>query len=198
MDAFSQSVAVLTAMITPAVLISACGALILSTSTRLGRVVDRVRALSEKLEELAEGNEELALVEDRRAVIYDQLDKLSSRARILQRSMSVFYMALCLFVATSVSLGAVAFAGPRLSLLPVVAGLVGASFLFYGTVFLIFEARLALSTIRAEMDFVGRLSRHFAPADLVRQRGPHYRLNIKPVRTPRRRERGRSDAAGGE
>lgn len=197
MDEFSQSVAVLTAMITPAVLISACGALILSTSTRLGRVVDRVRALSQRLEELAEGNEELALVEDRRAVIYDQLDKLSSRARILQRSMSVFYMALCLFVATSVSLGAVAFAGPRLSLLPVIAGLVGASFLFYGTVFLIFEARLALSTIRAEMDFVARLSRHYAPADLVRQRSPHYRLNIKPVRAPRR-ESARPDAGDGD
>ena len=197
MDSFSQSVAVLTAMITPAVLISACGALILSTSTRLGRVVDRVRALSERLEELAEGNEGLAFVEERRAVIYDQLDKLASRARILQRSMSVFYMALCLFVATSVSLGAVAFAGPRLSLLPVIAGLVGASFLFYGSIFLIVEARLALSTIRAEMDFVGRLSRHYAPADLVRQRSPHYRLNIKPVRA-RRRERERRDAGGGE
>ena len=45
MDPLSQALAVLTAMITPAVLISACGALILSTSTRLGRVVDRVRAL---------------------------------------------------------------------------------------------------------------------------------------------------------
>jgi hypothetical protein len=40
-------------MITPAVLISACGSMILSTSSRLGRVVDRVRALSDRLEELA-------------------------------------------------------------------------------------------------------------------------------------------------
>jgi hypothetical protein len=46
-------VAVLTAMITPAVLISACGSMILSTSSRLGRVVDRVRSLSDKLDELA-------------------------------------------------------------------------------------------------------------------------------------------------
>lgn len=192
----SQALAVLTAMITPAVLISACGALILSTSTRLGRVVDRVRILSEKLEELAdEGHEQLVLVEERRAVIYDQLDKLASRARILQRAMSVFYVALCLFVATSVSIGAVAIIGPRSSLLPVVAGLVGASFLFYGSVILIVEARLALSTIRAEMDFVERLSRHYAPAELVRQRSPHYRLNIKPARQPRRPRR---HADGGE
>jgi len=52
-DPTLSAVAVLTAMITPAVLISACGSMILSTSSRLGRVVDRVRALSDKLEELA-------------------------------------------------------------------------------------------------------------------------------------------------
>ena len=39
---------ILTTMITPAVLISACAGLILSTSVRLGRVVDRVRALSDR------------------------------------------------------------------------------------------------------------------------------------------------------
>ena len=42
----ANALAVLTAMITPAVLISACGALIFSTATRLGRVIDRVRFLS--------------------------------------------------------------------------------------------------------------------------------------------------------
>jgi hypothetical protein len=54
MDALSSALAVLTAMITPAVLISACGTMLLSTSTRLGRVVDRVRSLSDRLEELAD------------------------------------------------------------------------------------------------------------------------------------------------
>jgi hypothetical protein len=52
MDSISAT-AVLTAMITPAVLISACGSMILSTSSRLGRVVDRVRALSDRLEDMS-------------------------------------------------------------------------------------------------------------------------------------------------
>jgi Protein of unknown function (DUF2721) len=198
MDPFSQAVAVLTAMITPAVLISACGALILSTSTRLGRVVDRVRSLSDRFEEMAAGDQELPLLEERRAVIFVQLDKLTSRARILQRSMTAFYVALGLFVATSVSVGLVAVAGVRYSWLPVALGLAGAFFLFYGSVILIFEARLSMSTIRAEMDFLWQLSKHYAPAELVRQRSPHYRLNIKPVRErtpqpPRRRAAGEGD-----
>jgi hypothetical protein len=181
MEPLSQALAVLTAMITPAVLISACGALILSTSVRLGRVVDRVRSLSDRFEELAQEGERLPLFEERRAVIFDQLDKLTSRARILQRAMTVFYVALGLFVATSVAIGFVAFVHVRYnSLLPVSLGLGGASFLFYGSIILIHEARLSMSTIRAEMDFLWRLSQHYAPADLVRQRSPHYRLNIKP------------------
>ena len=42
----------LSAMITPAVLISACGTLIMSTSLRLARIVDRVRELSRETEEI--------------------------------------------------------------------------------------------------------------------------------------------------
>ncbi len=57
----ASAIAVLTAMITPAVLISACGSMILSTSARLGRVVDRVRALSERLEDNPEHNGAVAL-----------------------------------------------------------------------------------------------------------------------------------------
>ena len=39
MTNFPDAISVLSAMITPAVLISACGTLILSTSNRLGRVL---------------------------------------------------------------------------------------------------------------------------------------------------------------
>src|SRR6185503_19895824 len=146
MDPMTSAVAVLTAMITPAVLISACGSMILSTSHRLGRLVDRVRALSDKLEELAEKEAEQR--KDRQAVIFAQMDMLTSRARILQRSMVTFYLALGLFVATSVAIGVVAIVDrPRYNIIPVVIGLIGALFLSYGSMLLIFEARLALSTI---------------------------------------------------
>ncbi len=179
MDTLSSALAVLTAMITPAVLISACGTLILSTSTRLGRVVDRVRSLSDRFEELAHRAPELELFDERRALIFDQLDKLTSRARLLQRSMTIFYVALGIFVSTSVAIGVVAAtAGFGYSWVPVLMGLVGASFLFWGSVLLIFEARLALSTVSAEMDFIWRLGKHFAPAELVGQGKPH-RISLR-------------------
>ncbi|HEX6625305.1 MAG TPA: DUF2721 domain-containing protein [Pyrinomonadaceae bacterium] len=181
MDALSSALTVLTAMITPAVLISACGTLILSTSTRLGRVVDRVRSLSDSFEELAHSEGTLELFEERRAVIFDQLDKLTSRARILQRSLTVFYTATGIFVAASVAIGVTAaIDGTRYAWVPVVLGLIGALFLFYGSILLIFEARLALSTLSAEMDFIWRLGKTLAPAELVDQRSPHFnRLTLK-------------------
>lgn len=171
----SAAIAVLTAMITPAVLISACGSMILSTSSRLGRVVDRVRSLSDRLEEVAERKERGEATTERQASIFRQLDKLTSRARLLQRCMVTFYLSLGMFVATSVAIGIVGFASnPRYNYIPVVLGIAGACFLFYGSILLIFEARLALSTIHDEMDFIWRQSKRATPVEIVEQHKPHF------------------------
>jgi hypothetical protein len=176
MEALSSAVAVLTAMITPAVLISACGALILSTSTRLGRVVDRVRMLIGNFEEMMKTHDEdVELFEERRVVIFNQLDKLTTRTRLLQKSMRVFYLALGVFVATSVAIGLVAAVGhPSYAWFPVVLGLSGACGLFYGSVLLIRESRLAQESLNAEMDFIWKLGRALAPPDMRHTRSPHF------------------------
>src|SRR5256885_8211630 len=107
MAPLTASVAVLTAMIPPAVLISASGTMILSTSTRLGRVVDRVRELSGRMRRLAREDVNMEFLEEERAMLYDQLDKLTSRSRLLQRALTVFYLAVGVFVASSVAIGGV-------------------------------------------------------------------------------------------
>jgi Protein of unknown function (DUF2721) len=174
MDGLSSSLTVLTAMITPAVLISAAGSMILSTSTRLGRVVDRVRSLSDRLRQLSSNDETTEFFEEERAMLYDQLDKLTSRSRLLQRALTTFYLAVGIFVATSVAIGVVAFFSARGAWTPVALGLIGAFFLFYGSMLLVFEARLALSTTHAEMDFVWRITKRVVPRELVEQHKTHY------------------------
>jgi hypothetical protein len=112
---------------------------------------------------------------ERQASIFQQLDKLTSRARILQRCMVTFYLSLGMFVATSVAIGIVPFTGnQRYNKVPVVLGLAGACFLFYGSVLLILEARLALSTIHGEMDFIWQQSKRATPAEIVEQYKPHF------------------------
>lgn len=176
---------VLTAMITPAVLISACGALILSTSVRLGRVVDRVRALSERFEELAQKQPtEIVLFEERLELTFTQLDWLTSRARHLQRAMTTFYIALGLFVATTVTIGFVGITGRiggQFNWVPPSLGMIGAGLLFVGTILLGFEATLALRSIHSEMNFLWKLGNHHAP-DPLRQRVASRRRWNRDVR----------------
>jgi|SRR5687768_9204530 len=164
---------VLSAMITPAVLISACGALILSTSVRLGRVVDRVRSLADRFEELARKQaSEVELFEERMELTFTQLDWLTSRARHLQRAMTTFYLALGLFVATTVTIGFVGItgrSGRAFQWIPVVFGMSGAGLLFVGTCLLAFDATLALRSVHSGRALLLNLGSRYAPDPLQRR-----------------------------
>lgn len=160
----------LTAMITPALLISATGSLVLSTSTRLGRVVDRARALEVRLGELiyVEHEDEVPLYEKRLEVIMDLLDKVTSRSRILQRAMGAFYYGLGFFILTSVT---IALAGILniYKWMPIPVGIVGIMFLFYGSLLMLKETRMATATINAEMDFTWELARRLSPEGIAKK-----------------------------
>ena len=166
-----NAIAVLTAMITPAVLISACGALIFSTSTRLGRVIDRVRVLSERFQEIAKHPEKDEMFEERRLLIFTQLDRQTSRARLIQRAMTAFYTALGVFVASTVAIAIVSAAARNFTWIAVALGLIGAMFMLYGSMLLIVESRMALSAIMSEMDFVWKVSQKHAGQDLKSEPG---------------------------
>jgi hypothetical protein len=144
---------VLGAMITPAVLISASGTLVLSTSNRLSRVVDRVRVLSHEAESLDLGD---SANEPRGALISDQLERLSTRVVLLRKSMTALYTAIGLLVGTSIAVGmAAAFAWEH-AWIPILLGLVGSVALLYGSLLLVQEARLAVGSTLQELDFVQR------------------------------------------
>lgn len=153
----SSGIGVVTAMITPALLISACAMFILSTSNRLGRVVDRVRALSDQLEALVHGTDQRVLLEERRASVTLQMTQLSRRASLLQRSLTVFYSAAGIFVASSVTIGVVALYFPRAGWVPVMLALFGSLFLLFASALLILEAQFAFISLKGEMRFVRAL-----------------------------------------
>ena len=167
-NALSSTIEFLTAMVTPTLLISATGSLVLSTSTRLGRVVDRTRELEVRLSELITTTDKAAipLYDKRLETIVHLLDKVTSRARILQRAMGAFYYGLCLFILTSVTI-AVAGLFNVARWLPIPVGIVGIFFLFYGSVLMLRETRMATATINAEMDFTWTLAKTVAPREII-------------------------------
>ncbi len=176
-NALNSTIEFLTAMVTPALLISATGSLVLSTSTRLGRVVDRVRALEERLSAIiyAPDKSKVPLYEKRVEVIVDLLDKVTSRSRILQRAMQAFYYGLGMFVLTSVTI-AVAAIFNTTRWVPIPIGIVGIMFLFWGSVLMLRETRMATATVKAEMDFTWELAREVAPRDVILKYGKGGRL----------------------
>ena len=174
-NALSVTIEFLTAMITPALLISATGSLVLSTSTRLGRVVDRVRELRGQLEEMItmEDKETIPLFDKRVEITFDLLDRVTTRARILQKALQALYYGLGFFVLTSITIGIVGFWG-QYRLIPIPMGVVGILFVFYGSIQMLRETRMATSAINAEMDFTWELANVVAPKEIASR----YTYNI--------------------
>jgi len=148
---------ILGAMITPAVLISASGTLTLSTSNRLGRIVDRVRVLQAQADALPKWDPLDQDGLDRRALIVDQISRQAERIGLLQSTIITLYIAIGLLVGSSLAIGISAATKGWLPWIPVGLGLLGAGALFIGAVFLIREARLAVKSTLSEMEFVKRM-----------------------------------------
>ena len=150
----SSVIDVLSAMITPAVLLLACGSLVTTTSSRSMRCHDRIRERAEELEALGDTRDEHT--DAKREHLYHQLEINIRRARLLQTALSRLYMAIGFFIATSMSIGVVALLHVDVGFVPLLVGFIGAAFLFSAAVYLILESRLALTTTYAEMDYIGR------------------------------------------
>lgn len=164
----SSIIEFLTAMITPALLISASGSLVLSTSTRLGRVIDRARDLIERLDVLilSEGKDTIPFYTRRLEANFDLLDKVTTRARILQRAMVAFYRGLAFYVLTSVSIG-ISIIVPFAIWIPIPVGIIGIIFTFYGSILMIYEAQMATTTVNSEMDYTWEIAKKLAPKELA-------------------------------
>ncbi len=167
MPDLSSPLTILSAMITPAVLIMASGSLILTTSQRLGRIIDRTRKISDQFEELAKAQAEGEPVTERRTFLFELLGRATRRSRLLQRALTSLYLTLSAFVATSVSLGLVALFGLHFTWIPIAFGITGTGLLFYGSLLLIAESRIALASVDEEMDFVLRSRQLAAPQELL-------------------------------
>jgi len=154
-DALS-STRILTSMITPAVLISACGTLLFSTSARLGRIFDRVNLLKSEVEAVLAGN--ATFPEERNAFLKIQLATQRVRAALIQKALAALYVATALFIATSLAIAFNAAYGTAETIwIPIIIALSGGLFLFAASAILIYENRYNLRFINRQLDFISFL-----------------------------------------
>lgn len=168
-ETLPATLSVLSAMVTPAVLILGSSSLILATSNRLTRAVDRTRAISERVTDEAKDEEKVMLPEER-DLLLEQLGRTARRAKLLTRALTRLYMALAIFIATSVAIGVVAVTRVAYAWVPLGLGFIGALLLFWSSVLLIMESRIALTAVYDEMAFVQRLRQIYSPPDNIAAR----------------------------
>lgn len=147
----------LSAMITPALFMTANGSLIISTSNRMSRIVDRIRVLNDLADTLGRGASTLDFPTERRRHIGEQLAVLQARADRIRAALGLLYLAFGTFVGTSLTLALDVLFNNFLVAVPTALAIVGVGLLLMASVNLFREARAALRSNRAEIAFYQRL-----------------------------------------
>lgn len=143
--------AVLSLIVAPAILTNASSVLIMSTSNRLARAVDRARELSKQLEEA----NEFACPDAQRRL--RELSAAEERTLLLLRALRSFYVALGGFASAALVslLGAVSVPiGMRttahaLEFLGVAAGMLAVGAMVFGSILLLRETHIAVQVVTA-------------------------------------------------
>jgi len=132
----SPAQAMITAMITPALLILASASLIATALVRLARVVDRVRKLAELRDAPRDANE---------------IRRHERRALLAERAVSLYFFAVLCFVVAGFAIAIDHALGDRLTWLPVLVTTLGMCLIVAGSATMLAECRLAFAQIRAEI-----------------------------------------------
>jgi pilus assembly protein TadC len=151
--------AALTAMITPAIFMTANASLIISTSNRVARVVDRIRVLNDLADKIDRAVSEFDFLAERLDHIHDQLRRLERRSNRLRFALTALYLAFTLFVGTSLTLAIDVMLQNWLIALPTLLAVFGVGLLMFASVNLVLEALEALRSNRLETQFYRDLHR---------------------------------------
>jgi len=129
-------------MVSPAVMLSACGLMLLGLGNRYGRVVDRIRDYGGEWREL----KKLANDPDRLRTLEVQLPDLFRRGKLLRNAVLFFYIAIFLFV---VCLFVIPLTDEPLPLMLFCAGM---ACVLTGTLFALRETLLSFRLLKLELE----------------------------------------------
>jgi hypothetical protein len=142
------SLSVVTGMITPAILILAAGSLVSSTLVRIGRIVDQTRALIRRGEEMRRIGNHAAL-----PLIDEQLAMLLRRGDLARNALMGFYVAIALFLLSSLAIALTLLLHSRLAWLGPAFVILGGMCLFAAAAALVVEVNLSGGSTRLEVNW---------------------------------------------
>jgi Protein of unknown function (DUF2721) len=146
--------AVLSFIVAPAILTNSSTVLILSTSNRLARAVDRARALSKELDASQDPTSEADAQRLR------ELTVVEKRSVLLVRALRIFYLAVSGFASAALlslagailAESAPAWVATLLGYVVIAAGLVAVASLVFGSVLLVRETRMAVAILSEQTE----------------------------------------------
>jgi hypothetical protein len=169
MSTLSGTLTILSAMFTPAILVSACGSLIMTTSQRLSRSLDRQREVAQRLRQ----NQQQATTSTpdpaERGHLTQQLLFAIRRARLLQKAMTCLHLTLSVFIGSILAIGIFELTNISRAWIIAALSVAGAVMLLYGSVLLIQESNLAHFDVAEETAYLTQ----FTQADQKRLTGEH-------------------------
>ncbi len=139
----SAAIAIISAMITPSLLILASGSLVASALMRLGRSVDRSRALVAQIEA---GQAKVP-----REMLMRWFARYEQRGLNAERAIALFFAAVAVFVLDCLSIAVDRAFHGSIAWLPVSLTILGMIFLLLGSGFMVAESRLGGAQIREEI-----------------------------------------------
>jgi hypothetical protein len=147
------------AMIAPALFLTATASLMISTATRMARIVDRIRVLVATCDRSRRGDEVLDFPEVRRKHALDELRRLQSRSDRAMAAVTLLYTAFGSFAATSMAIAIDSMTGHRFPAAPTLFAIAGVALLLAASANLVIEARTALRSNDLEVQFFFELER---------------------------------------
>lgn len=146
-----DALAVLAALVTPALLILASSGLAGSTTSHLADVIGRTRAALDAYRELSTSPGGDRPLDHQREALAIYIRRASRRSVVLQRALSAEYVAMAIYIATSGGLGISAVWARHLAWLWIVSALAGSAALLYAAVLLVIDSRLGVRAVDREM-----------------------------------------------
>ena len=151
MNGFNSTALFTTSIVTIAILISACGSLIISTSARLIRVTDICRGLCERAK-----TETIQAELDQ---VFFQLEKIGPRIKLLETALTLLYVSISCFTLCTLVLSLDHLIPKDLSPITLATGILGVLIMPLASILLVVERQFTMKSIWQEIDYVNKTFR---------------------------------------
>jgi VIT1/CCC1 family predicted Fe2+/Mn2+ transporter len=142
-------------MLSPAVMISACGLLLLGANTKYSNVLNRIRLLNDEKRRLVIKTADHGTTPEENVRIEStsrQMHRLNARAKLVRNSVISYTIAAGFFVISSLLIGLALFVGfVEINYISTSAFLVGMVMVFIGIIFGVLESRKGYEIVQLEI-----------------------------------------------